>query len=132
MSLGDVRKAGYGTASWPCAWPVAGVLVTDELMTRLLVLAEGVLAAGVLRDEVVTDRVLSLLRERLDDEGEMGTPAVAMAGSVLTRTPLSFALRRRARSLCSLKKFAVMWWDDSGSGNGGTGKFEDGMVTRDG
>ena len=127
--MDDVRKAGYGTASWPCAWPVAGVLVTDELMTRLLVLAEGVLAAGVLRDEVVTDRVLSLLRERLDDEGEMGTPAVAMAGSVLMRTPLSFALRRRARSLCSLKE--VLWdsGSDSGPGSGGARKFDEGMVT---
>jgi hypothetical protein len=47
----------------------------DEGIMRLFVLAEGVLAAGVLRDEVVIDRVLSLLRERLDDEGEMGTPA---------------------------------------------------------
>ena len=99
-------------------------------MTRLLVLAEGVLAAGVLRDEVVTDRVLSLLRERLDDdEGEMGTPAVAMAGSVLMRTPLSFALRRRARSLCSLKE--VLWdsGSDSGPGSGGARKFDEGMVT---
>jgi hypothetical protein len=96
-------------------------------MTRLFVLAEGVLAAGVLRDEVAADRVLSLLRERLEDEGEMGTPGWAMAGSVLIRTPLSFALRRRARSLCSLKKLLLVSGRGSGPGNGGTRKFDEGM-----
>lgn len=47
-------------------------------MMRLWVLTEGVakgvFAAGVLKDEFVLERVLSLLRERLDEHGEMGTP----------------------------------------------------------
>jgi hypothetical protein len=68
--LGEAKKTGYGMAS-----AVVGVVVADGGMMRLFALAEGVLAAGVLRDEVVIDGVLSLLRERLDDEGEMGTPA---------------------------------------------------------
>ena len=38
----------------------------------------------------------------------MGSSTSAMFGSVLIRTPLSFALRRRARSLCSLKKLAFV------------------------
>jgi hypothetical protein len=84
----------------------------DEGITRLFVLKEGVamgvLAAGVLKEEV-PDRVLSLLRERLDDVGEMESCAGAMlSGSVLRRTPLSFALRLRARSLCSLKKLWLL------------------------
>ena len=56
---------------------MTGVLGVEEGMTRLFVLAagvmKGVLAAGALSDELVADLVLSLLRERLDDEGEMGT-----------------------------------------------------------
>ena len=50
------------------------------------------------------ERALSLLRERFDDEGEGGTCSelVDMLASVLT-PPMSLALRRRARSLCSLK-----------------------------
>ena len=52
-------------ASWEFESPVVGV----PGMRRLLVLAAGVLAAGVLSDEVVAERTLSLLRERLDEEG---------------------------------------------------------------
>jgi hypothetical protein len=115
--------------SGPFASPMAGVVGIEEGMMRLFELAEGVLAAGVLRDEVVSDRVLSLLRERLDDEGEMGRPGCAMAGSVLMRTPLSFALRRRARSLCSLKELLFDSGSDSGPGSGGARKFDEGMVT---
>jgi hypothetical protein len=84
------------------------VLGVEDGITRLLVLTEGVtagvLAAGVFSDEVVPDCSLSLLRERLDDVGEGGTPAEAiLSGPVLMRPPLSFALRLKARSLCSLK-----------------------------
>lgn len=100
---------------------------------RLWVLTDGVtkgvFAAGVLRDELVPDRALSLLRERLDDDGDSGTCAEAMvSGSVLMRPPLSFALRLRARSLCSLKKLRLLSRGDSGGGSGGTRKLEDGMV----
>jgi hypothetical protein len=73
-------------------------------MSRLLALTDGVFVAGVLSDELVW--VLSLLRERLDEDGEGGTGTDAMApvlGSVLVRTPVSFAFRLRARSLCSVK-----------------------------
>jgi hypothetical protein len=84
------------------------VLGVEDGITRLLVLTEGVtagvLAAGVFSDEVVPDCSLSLLRERLDDVGDGGTPAEAiLSGPVLIRPPLSFALRLKARSLCSLK-----------------------------
>ena len=110
--------------------PLEGVPGVEEGMMRLLVLTDGVtkgvLAAGVLKDEAVPDRVLSLLRERLDDEGEGGTGAEAMvSGSVLMRLPLSFALRLRARSLCSLKKLLLLSGSDSGGGRGGTRKLED-------
>jgi hypothetical protein len=85
------------------------VLGVDDGITRLLVLTDGVtkgvFAAGVFSDELVPDCALSLLRERLDDAGDIGICAEAMvSGSVLMRPPLSFALRLRARSLCSLKK----------------------------
>jgi hypothetical protein len=88
--------------------PFSGVLEVDDGITRLLVLtdgvAAGVLAAGVLSDEVVPDWTLSLLRERFDDVGDGGTSAEAIvSGPVLIRPPLSFALRLKARSLCSLK-----------------------------
>ena len=87
---------------------------------------KGVFAAGVLSDELVADRVLSLLRERLDDEGEMGTAGCAISAEfVLIRTPLSFALRRRARSLCSLKKLLLFSRSGSGPGSGGTRKVGD-------
>jgi hypothetical protein len=63
-----------------------GVLGIEEGMTRLFVLAagvmKGVLAAGVLSDELVADRALSLLRERLDDEGEMGTAGYKCCGTM--------------------------------------------------
>lgn len=89
--------------------PLLGVPGVEDDNVRLCVLTAGVMkgvcAAGVLSEEEVgVDRVLSRLRERLDDEGEIGTPACAMSGSVLIRTPFGFALRLRARSLCSLKK----------------------------
>jgi hypothetical protein len=77
MSLADVKNAGYGIPSWRDRSPLAGVLEIGEGISRLCVLAAGVMkgvfAAGVLSDELVADRVLSLLRERLDEEGEMGT-----------------------------------------------------------
>lgn len=86
-------------------------------------LAAGVLAAGVLSDEVVRERRLSLLRERLDEAvGEMGSSGLAMAGSVLMRTPLSFALRRRARSLCSLKRSASVYAGGLEAVSGGEGR----------
>jgi hypothetical protein len=90
------------------------VLGVEDGIMRLLVLtdgvAAGVLAAGVFSDEVVPDCSLSLLRERLDDVGDGGTPAEAiLSGLVLIRPPLSFALRLKARSLCSLKSVCGRW-----------------------
>lgn len=91
----------------------------EEGITRLFVLREGVatgvLAAGVLKEEV-PDRVLSLLRERLDDVGDIESCAGAMVSGSVLMTPLSFALRLRARSLCSLKKLS--WLVGSVVGNG--------------
>jgi hypothetical protein len=56
---------------------LAGVPGIEAGMTRLFVLTAGVMkdvfAAGVLSDELAADRVLSLLRERFDEAGEMGT-----------------------------------------------------------
>lgn len=96
---------------------------------RLFVLTEGVIkgvfAAGVCKDELVADRVLSLLRERLDDDGDSGIPAEAISGSFRVRTPGSFALRLRARSLCSLKKLLSVSGNASGRGRGGTTNLVD-------
>lgn len=102
----------------------------DEGIMRLFALTEGVAmgvcAAGVLRDELVTDRALSLLRERLDDDGDIGIPAGAMSGgSVRIWTPLTFALRLKARSLCSLKALLSLSGNVSELGRGGTTKFGD-------
>jgi hypothetical protein len=63
---------------------------------------------GVLIVEVVAaERELSLLRERLEDEGDAGTErldgAADMVSVSVLRPPLRWALRRSARSLCSLK-----------------------------
>lgn len=118
-----------------CA-PFAGVPGIGEGIARLLVLTEGVMKgvmAGVWSDEFVPERALSLLRERFDDEGEGGTGAEAeammsVAGSCLVRTPVSLALRLRARSLCSLKKLLLLAGRDSGDGRGGTAKLGDGIV----
>lgn len=75
---------------------------------------------------MVAERVLSLLRERFDDEGEGGTCREPdMSVSVLT-PPTSLALRRRARSLCSLKSFRSAPGEATASGNGGTTKLEGG------
>lgn len=108
---------------------MTGVPGIEDGIKRLFALAEGVIkgvfAAGVLREELVTDRVLSLLRERLDDDGDIGTPAGVMSGSVRIRTPLTFALRLKARSLCSLKALLSVSGDVSGLGRGGTRKFGD-------
>lgn len=92
---------------------------------------KGVLAAGVLMEDVAADRVLSLLRERFEDEGEAGTASGAedMFSVSVLRPPLTLALRRSARSLCSLKVFLLfVSLEVAGSGRGGTRKFEGGMV----
>lgn len=128
------KNAGYGVASsgegstGEAASPLEGIM-------RLGALAEGVrkgvLAEGVWKEEVAAERVLSLLRERFEDEGEAGTARGAddiVSGSVL-RAALILALRRRARSLCSLKVFLSAPGEAAGSGRGGRTKFEDGMVT---
>ena len=109
--------------------PFEGVPGVDDGIMRLLVLTDGVMAAGVFREELVPERALSLLRERLDDEGEGGICGEAMvSGSLLVRTPVNFALRLRARSLCSLKKLLLVVGKDSGDGSGGTTKLGDGMM----
>lgn len=101
-------------------------------MTRLGALAEGVKQGVWSREEVAVERALSLLRERLDEEGDGGTCnefcGCDMLASVLT-PPMSLALRRRARSLCSLKSLRSAPGEAAGSGKGGTTKLEvDGMV----
>jgi hypothetical protein len=81
----------------------------DEGMMRLLTLTEGVIPGVLSDDELVAERALSLLRERLEDVGEMGTCADAIdaVSSGLIKPPLTLTLRLRARSLCSLKKLLV-------------------------
>jgi hypothetical protein len=81
----------------------------DEGMMRLFVLTEGVTQGVLSADELVAERVLSLLRERLEDVGDSGTCAEAIdaASSGLIKPPLTLTLRLRARSLCSLKKLLV-------------------------
>lgn len=99
-------------------------------MTRLGALAEGV-KEGVAREKTGADRVLSLLRERFEDEGEGGTCSdwdEAMFASVFRPRP-SLALRRRARSLCSLNSGRSAAHEAAASGNGGTTKWEGGIVT---
>jgi hypothetical protein len=111
-----------------------GVCERDEGMTRLGALAEGVragvLADGVFVKRVAADRVLSLLRERFDDEGDAGTTSgAAMPPAAVSRPPLSLALRRSARSLCSLNVFLPTSGAEVSSGSGGTTKFEGGILT---
>ena len=77
---------------------------------RLLVLTDGVmwvLWAGVFSAEAAAERLLSLLRERLDDVGDSGTcPDAMVSGSRVFTTPsLVLALRLRARNLlCNLER----------------------------
>lgn len=98
-------------------------------ITKLGALAEGV-RKGALRVDVAADRVLSLLRERFEDEGEGGTASWAEAMSTSVFIPgLVLALRRRARSLCSLKVGLSAPGKAAASGRGGTTKCEAGMVT---
>lgn len=125
------KNAGYGVPSGTKPSPLRGVLGVDEGMMRLLVLTEGVakgvLWAGVLSDEAAADRLLSLLRERLDDVGESGTcPDAMVSGSAVCATPsLVLGLRLRARSLlCNLERLLC-----GGGVGGGARKVEDGMVT---
>lgn len=116
------KKAGYGVPSCTKDTPLVGVPGMDEGMSRLLVLTDGVFMAGVLSDEFVPELALSLLRERLDDDGEGGTGTDAMVpalGSVLVRTPVSFAFRLRARSFCSLTRVVVLSGELGRNGDGG-------------
>jgi hypothetical protein len=77
---------------------------------------------------VAADRVLSLLRERFEDEGEGGTARGAAAISVsVWSPPLSLAFRRRARSLCSLNVLSAPG-EAAAEGRGGTIKCDDEMV----
>jgi hypothetical protein len=104
------KNAGYGVGS--CGDP--GLLaqfgdVLDGIM-RLGALADGVgigvFAPGVLCDDDA--RELSLLRERLDDEGDSGTPRgdapdILSDGVWRRRLSRAFALFFRARRFCSLE-----------------------------
>lgn len=99
-------------------------------MTRLGALPDGV------RKGVLEERVLSLLRERFEEAGEAGTcsgvPDMMVSVSVLT-PPMSLALRLRARSLCSLKRFLLSSGVLVDPGIGGTRNSErDEMVTSSG
>lgn len=124
------KKAGYGTESTGEASgrPVAASPAPG--MTRLGALAEGV-RKGVLV-EVAAERVLSLLRERFEDEGDGGTArgAEAMSEPVFRRL-LSLALRLRTRSVCSLKRLLSAPGKAAAEGKGGTTKLDSagGMVT---
>lgn len=92
------------------------------------------LTAGVLRVVVagggvpsegwVVEEVLSLLRERLDEVGETGAELGAdmtavRAEAVPRRRPLSFALRLRARNLCSVKALVSVSRRTAGPGGRG-------------
>ena len=123
------KKAGYGVGSCGEGSTIEGVCDLEDGMTRLGALAEdvrpGVLAFGVGVKEVAAERVLSLLRDRFDDEGDAGMASPsAMAPVAMSRPPLSLALRRSARSLCSLNVFLPQSVAESASGRGGTTKLE--------
>ena len=81
-------------------------------------------------EEAPVDRALSLLRERFVEEGEGGTCNefidCDMLASVRT-PPINLALRRSARSLCSLNSCRSAPGEAAAS-NGGTTKLEDGIV----
>lgn len=99
----------------------------------------GALPAGVWRGvsvaDVLTDdaRELSLLRERLVDAGDVGTPSGAPdIVSGVWRPRLSFTLARCLSALrfCSLEApQPVVSGEVAGSAMRGAGRFEDGMVT---
>jgi hypothetical protein len=134
-ALVNRKKAGYGVKS-STGSTMDGVC-KGEGMTRLGALADGV-KKGVFTEGVLVleERVLSLLRERFDEAGEAGTcsgvPDMMVSVSVLT-PPMSLALRLRARSLCSLKRFELSSGAVVGPGIGGTRKPErGGMVTTSG
>jgi hypothetical protein len=77
---------------------------------------------------MAADRVLSLLRERFEDDGEGGTASGA-ADDIGCVSALRFlAFRRRARSLCSLKA-DLSALKATASGRGGRIKLEGEMVT---
>jgi hypothetical protein len=127
-ALDNCKKAGYGVASSCEDSVMAGMSLVLGIM-RLGALAEGV-KKGVLRVEVAA---LSLLRERFEEEGDGGTAswvAEVEAMSELVFIPVfSFAFRRKARSLCSLKMGLSAPDKAAASGRGGTKKLEPGMVT---
>jgi hypothetical protein len=122
------KNAGYGVASVGNESVIVDASPTFG-MTRLGALAEGV-RNGTLRDEVAVDRVLSLLRERFEEDGEGGTASCVEVMSASVFIPLlTLALRRRARNLCSLKVGLSAPSKAAALGRGGTTKSEDGMVT---
>lgn len=110
-----LKNAGYGVGSFgstaaaaapPCTFPLP--LPAPSGIIKLGALALGVRKCGVWIVEVVAaERELSLLRERFEEAGDAGTErldGVADMSSVsVLRPPLRRALRRSARSLCSLK-----------------------------
>ena len=113
-TLFNRRNAGYGVRSFGEGSIIEGVCELEVGIMRLGVLPAGVtkgvleaLVLTVLRltDDAVADRVLSLLRERFEDEGEAGTASgpVDMSPVSVLRRRLSLALRLRSRSFCSLK-----------------------------
>lgn len=127
------KKAGYGVGSKGERSATEEGCEFGFGIIRLGALAEGVWKGVLLIDEVAAERELSLLRERLEDEGEAGTArgagegndmAEALCSDSVLRPVLPLALRRRARSLCSLNKFL-----GESEERGGTTKFEEGMVT---
>jgi len=122
------KHAGYGVASVGDESVVVGA--SPPLgMTRLGALAEGV-RNGVLSIDVAADRVLSLLRERFEDEGEGGTASCIEAMSASVCMPvLTLAFRRKARSLCSLKVGLSAPGKAAASGREDTTKLDAGMVT---
>ena len=108
-----ITQAGYLVFAYAIAYAIGAPVLsafTGKFDRRpLLAVVALVFAVGALREAYVADSVLSLLRERFDEAGDTGTELGAdmmpvTAGSVLRRPPLSFALRLKARSLCSVKE----------------------------
>lgn len=134
-ALVNRRNAGYGVASFGelspaegvCEGVWEGVWEVDCGITRL-----GALADEVLTDEATPEWVLSLLRERFDEEGDAGTASGAedMAGSdSVFRPVLILTLRRSARSLSSLNGLLLRASVEAATiGTEGTRAFEGGMV----
>lgn len=109
------KNAGYGVGSRGDGSAPEGDCGLDGII-RLGALAEGVrkgvLAEGVCIEEVAAECVLSLLRERLEEDGEVETASGAddMVFVSVVVPLLTLALRLKARNLCSLPVALLDSW----------------------